>query len=67
MVLSGKNGVGKSSLALGMLVNDLKEDERICIIDVDGSATEIAETLYTDEFYNDQIIIYLEKCGVKLT
>ena len=58
MILSGKNGVGKSSLALGMLVSDLKEDERICIIDVDGSATEIAETLYTDEFYNDQIIIY---------
>ncbi len=58
MVLSGKNGVGKSSLALGMLMHDLKEDEKVCIIDADGSATEIAETLYTNEFYNDQIIIY---------
>lgn len=58
VLLSGDNGTAKSSLALGIMTYDLKDDEVIIYIDVDNSGLEIIQEFYSKEYNNNQILVY---------
>lgn len=58
VLLSGENGTGKSSLALGLMADNLKDDEIIVYIDVDNSGLEIIQKFYKELYDNGQILVY---------
>lgn len=58
VLLSGENGTAKSSLALGIMTHDLKDDEVIVYVDVDNSGLEIAQDFYSSAYDSNQILIY---------
>ena len=58
VLMSGDNGTAKSSLALGIMTHDLKDDEVIVYIDVDNSGLEIIQNFYSEQYDNNQILVY---------
>ena len=58
VLISAPNGTAKSSLSLGLLTKDLKDDEIIVYIDVDNSGLEIVQKFYADYYDNQQILVY---------
>ena len=56
IVLSGQEGLGKTSLALSLLVADLAEDEKIVYVGIDNSGSEIINNFFTKEFHAGQIL-----------
>ena len=50
IVLSGKNGFGKTSLALALLIEDLAEDEKIVYVGIDNSGSEIINKFFNKSF-----------------
>lgn len=58
IVLSGENGLGKTSLALTMFTADLKKDEVIIYIGIDNSGNEIINKFFKKELHSGQIISF---------
>lgn len=56
IVLSGKNGFGKTSLALALLIEDLAEDEKIVYVGIDNSGSEIINKFFKKELHAGQIL-----------
>ena len=56
IVLSGKNGFGKTSLALALLIEDLAEDEKIVYVGIDNSGSEIINKFFKKELHAKQIL-----------
>lgn len=56
IVLSGKNGFGKTSLALALLTEDLAEDEKIVYVGIDNSGSEIINKFFKKELHAQQIL-----------
>ena len=56
IVLSGQEGLGKTSLALALMVADLEEDEKIVYIGIDNSGSEIINNFFTKELHAGQIL-----------
>lgn len=56
IVLSGENGLGKTSLALTMFTSDLKKDECVIYIGIDNSGNEIINKFFKNELHGGQII-----------
>ena len=56
IVLSGKNGFGKTSLALALLIEDLAEDEKIVYVGIDNSGSEIINKFFKKELHARQIL-----------
>lgn len=55
ILISGDNGTGKSTLALDLLCNDLKDDEMVIYISVDNSGKQLILDFFDDLWYNDNI------------
>ena len=58
IVLSGENGLGKTSLALSLLTNDMAEDEAVVYVGVDNSGGEIIRKFFKDKLISRQILEY---------
>ncbi len=58
IVLSGENGLGKTSLALTMFTSDLKDDEVVIYIGIDNSGNEIINKFFKKELHSGQIISF---------
>lgn len=58
IVLSGENGLGKTSLALTMFTSDLKEDECVIYIGIDNSGNEIINKFFKKELHSGQILTF---------
>lgn len=58
ILISGENGTAKSSLALALLTQDLKDDEVIIYVDIDNSGLEIIQEFYFDFYEKRQIRVY---------
>ena len=58
IVLSGENGLGKTSLALIMFTSDLKEDECVFYIGIDNSGNEIINKFFKKELHAGQVISF---------
>lgn len=58
IVLSGENGLGKTSLALTLFTDDLKEDEVVIYIGIDNSGNEIINKFFKKELHAGQIISF---------
>ena len=58
ILISGENGSAKSSLALALLTQDLKDDEVIIYVDIDNSGLEIIQEFYFDFYEKRQIRVY---------
>lgn len=58
IVLSGENGLGKTSLALTMFTSDLKKDEVVIYIGIDNSGNEIINKFFKKELHSGQIISF---------
>lgn len=58
IVLSGENGLGKTSLALSLLSDDLKKDECIIYVGVDNSGAEIIKKFFKEKRDSRQIREY---------
>lgn len=56
IILSGENGLGKTSLALAMFCEDLKDDEKIVYVGIDNSGNEIINKFFKEELHNGQIL-----------
>ena len=51
-----KNGFGKTSLALALLIEDLAEDEKIVYVGIDNSGSEIINKFFKKELHAKQIL-----------
>lgn len=58
IVLSGENGLGKTSLALTMFTSDLKDDECVIYIGIDNSGNEIINKFFKKELHAGQVISF---------
>lgn len=58
IVLSAENGLGKTSLALTMLTEDMANDEIVIYIGIDNSGNEIINKFFTKEYHAGQIISF---------
>ena len=58
IVLSGENGLGKTSLALTMFTSDLKDDECVIYIGIDNSGNEIINKFFKKELHSGQILTF---------
>ena len=58
IVLSGENGLGKTSLALALVSEDLQDDEKIVYIGIDNSNGEC----WTEEFDSEDACINWLNC-----
>ena len=58
IVLSGENGLGKTSLALSMLTEDMLDDEIVIYIGIDNSGNEIINKFFAKEYHAGQIKPY---------
>ena len=58
IVLSGENGLGKTSLALSLLTEDMADDEVIVYVGVDNSGDEIIRKFFKDKLISRQILEY---------
>lgn len=58
ILLSGENGLGKTSLALALLLQDIKEDEKIVYVGIDNSGSEIISCFFMDEAQKGQILSF---------
>jgi len=58
IVLSGENGLGKTSLALTMLTGDLKDGETVIYIGIDNSGDEIINKFFKKELHTGKIITF---------
>ena len=58
IVLSGENGLGKTSLALALFLQDIKEDEKIIYVGIDNSGSEIISRFYIDEAQSGHILSF---------
>lgn len=56
IVLSGENGLGKTSLALALVSEDLQDDEKIVYIGIDNSGSEIINKFFKKELHAGQIL-----------
>ena len=56
IVLSGKNGFGKTSLALALLTEDLADDEKIVYVGIDNSGSEIINKFFKKELHAGQLL-----------
>ena len=56
IVLSGENGLGKTSLALTMFTSNLKDDEVVIYIGIDNSGNEIINKFFKKELHSGQIM-----------
>ena len=56
IVLSGENGLGKTSLALALVTEDLQDDEKIVYIGIDNSGSEIINKFFKKELHAGQIL-----------
>lgn len=56
IVLSGENGLGKTSLALSLFVDNLKDDEVIVYVGIDNSGTEIINKFFKEQLQSGQIL-----------
>ena len=59
VLISGENATAKSSLALALAKNQLKDDEVVVYVDIDNSGEEIIMTFYLEDYLNNKI--FLEK------
>ena len=58
IVLSGENGLGKTSLALALFLQDIKDDEKIIYVGIDNSGSEIISRFYIDEAQSGHILSF---------
>lgn len=58
VVLSGENGLGKTSLALALLTDGLADDEKIVYIGIDNSGSEIINKFFKKELHAGQILSF---------
>lgn len=58
IVLSGENGLGKTSLALTMFTDGLKDDEVVIYVGIDNSGNEIINKFFKKELHSGQIISF---------
>ena len=58
IVLSGENGLGKTSLALTMFTSGLKDDECVIYIGIDNSGNEIINKFFKKELHSGQILTF---------
>ena len=58
IVLSGENGLGKTSLALTMFTSDIKDDECVIYIGIDNSGNEIINKFFKKELHSGQILTF---------
>lgn len=58
IVLSGENGLGKTSLGLTIFTADLKDDEVVIYIGIDNSGNEIINKFFKKELHSGQIITF---------
>ena len=58
IVLSGENGLGKTSLALTMFTDGLKDDEVVIYVGIDNSGNEIINKFFKKELHAGQIISF---------
>lgn len=56
IVLSGENGLGKTSLALSLFVENLKDGEVIVYVGIDNSGTEIINKFFKEQLQSGQIL-----------
>lgn len=56
IVLSGKNGLGKTSLALSLLTDNLDDDEKIVYVGIDNSGNEIINKFFKKELHAGQLL-----------
>lgn len=56
IVLSGENGLGKTSLALSLFVENLKDSEVIVYVGIDNSGTEIINKFFKEQLQSGQIL-----------
>lgn len=56
IVLSGKNGLGKTSLALALLSDGLQKDEKIVYVGIDNSGNEIINKFFKEQLHAGQIL-----------
>ena len=56
IVLSGREGLGKTSLALSMLLSDIKEDEKVVYVGIDNSGSEIINNFFEKELHAGQVL-----------
>ena len=56
IILSGENGLGKTSLALALFCEDLKDDEKVIYVGIDNSGNEIINKFFKKELHNGQIL-----------
>lgn len=58
IVLSAENGLGKTSLALALMLQDIKDDEKIIYVGIDNSGSEIISRFYIDEAQKGHILSF---------
>lgn len=56
IILSGENGLGKTSLALALLTKNLAADEKIVYVGIDNSGSEIINKFFKKELHSGQIL-----------
>lgn len=56
IILSGENGLGKTSLALALLTKNLAADEKIVYVGIDNSGSEIINKFFKKELHAGQIL-----------
>lgn len=56
IILSGENGLGKTSLALALFTEDLADDEKIVYVGIDNSGSEIINKFFKKELHSGQIL-----------
>lgn len=56
IILSGENGLGKTSLALALFSEDLADDEKIVYVGIDNSGSEIINKFFKKQLHDGQIL-----------
>ena len=58
ILLSGENGLGKTSLALALLLQNIKDDEKIVYVGIDNSGSEIISRFFAEETQQGHILSF---------